>query len=169
MVFKEEPSKDNTQYQHSPQEETTQRSESLESPNDIEVHPSGWSCCCVKQVNSSPAKSKAEDASATEEANFLGKPLAKDEITLNKALPKNLPSEGAGPQKQVPPKESIPTPQVQHTVKQIPDPEEVPTLHPSAPLTSPKSKNDSVDELELLKEEVGSLKNRLELLERKLE
>lgn len=173
MIFKEEPSKDNTQYQHSPQEETTQRLESLKSPNDIQLlgeyspqlNSSKWSCCCVKLVNNgSPAQSKAEDVSAMEKANFLGEPLAKDEITLNNARPKKLPSE-----KQVQPKESIPTPQVRHTIKQIPDPEEVPTLHPSAPLTSPKSKNNSVDELELLKEEVGFLKNRLELLELKLE
>lgn len=177
MIFKEEPSKDNIQYQHSPQEETTQRSESFASSNDIQVqgeyspqpNSSDPSCCCVKQVSGSPAQSKAEDVFAMEEANFLREPLAKDEITPNSALPKKLPSEGAGPQKQVPPQESIPTPQVTHTVKQIPDPEEAPTLQPSAPLTSPKSKNDSVDELELLKAEVNSLKNRLELLELKLE
>lgn len=176
MIFKEEPSKDNIQYQHSPQEETTQRSESFISPNDIQVqgeyspqpNSSDPSCCGVKQVSGSPAQSKAEDVSAMEEANFLRKPLAKDEITPNSALPKKLPSEGAGPQKQVLPQESVPTPQVPHTVKKIPDPE-APTLQPSVPLTSPKSKNDSVDELELLKAEVNSLKNRLALLELKLE
>ncbi|XP_032754006.1 SH3 domain-containing protein 21 isoform X2 [Rattus rattus] len=176
MIFKEDPSKDNIQYQHSPQEETTPRSESVISPNDIQVqgeyspqpNSSDPSCCGVKQVSGSPAQSKAEDVSAME-ANVLRKPLAKDEITPNSALPKKLPSEGAGPQKQVPPQESVPTPQVPHTVKQIPDPEEAPTIQPSAPLTSPKSKKDSVDDPELLKAEVNSLKNRLALLELKLE
>ncbi|XP_028646015.1 SH3 domain-containing protein 21 isoform X1 [Grammomys surdaster] len=178
MIFKEEPSRDNTQCQHFSQEETTQRSESPASSNDIQVpgeyspqpNSSERSCCHVKQVNSSPAQSKAEDLSGVEEANVLEEPLAKDETTLHKAPPKKLPSEEVGPQKQVPPpKESIPTPQVPHTIKQIPDPEEAPTLHPLAPLTSLKSQNYSMDVLESLKEEVGSLRSRLELLELKLE
>nr|XP_034359555.1 SH3 domain-containing protein 21 isoform X2 [Arvicanthis niloticus] len=180
IIFKEEPSGDDTQCQHLSLEETTQRSESPASSNDIQVpgeyspqpNSSEGSCCHVKQVNGSPAQSKAEVPSAMEEANVLEEPLAKDETTLHKAPPKTLPSEGAGPQKQVlPPKESIPTPQVPHTItiEQIPDPEEAPTLHPLALLTSLKNQNYSVDVLESLKEEVGSLRSRLELLELKLE
>lgn len=177
MIFKEEPSRDSTQGQHLSQEETTQRSESPASSNDIQVpgecspqpNSSERSSCHVKQVNGSPAQSKAEDPSDREEAQVLEEPLTKDETTLHKAPPKKLPSEGAGPQKQVPPtKESVPTPQVPHTTKLIPDPEEAPTHHPSAPLTSLKSKNYSRDELESLKEEVASLRGRLELLEQKL-
>ncbi|XP_052033307.1 SH3 domain-containing protein 21 isoform X2 [Apodemus sylvaticus] len=175
MIFKAEPSRDNTQCQHLSQEETTQRSESLASSNDIRVpgenspqpNSSERSCCHVKQVNGSPAQSKAE--SAVDEANCLQEPLTKDETTLNKALPKKLPSEGACPQKKGLPKESIPTPQVPHTIRQIPDPEEAATRHPLAPLTSLKSHSSNVDALESLKEEVGSLKSRLELLELKLE
>ncbi|XP_031234500.1 SH3 domain-containing protein 21-like isoform X3 [Mastomys coucha] len=178
MIFKEEPSRDNTEGQHPPQEETAQRSESPASSNDIQVpgghsprpNSSERSCCHVKQVqDSSSALSKAEDVSAMEEANVLEESLAKDERTLNKALPQKLPSEGVGPQEQVPPKESIPTSQVPHTIQQFPGPGEAPTLHPLAPLTSLKSKDDSMDVLESLKEEVGSLRSRLELLELKLE
>ncbi|EDL30303.1 RIKEN cDNA 1700029G01, isoform CRA_e [Mus musculus] len=178
MIFKKEPSRDNDQCQHLPQGGSTQRPESPAPSNNIQVpgeyspppDSSERSCCRVRQVNGSfPAQSKAEDVSAMEEANFLEEPLAKDERTLNKALPKKLPSERAGPQKQVLPQESAPTPQVPHTIQQMPVPEEAPTLHPLTPLTSPKSKNDRMDVLESLKEEVGLLRSRLELLELKLE
>lgn len=174
MIFKKEPSRENNQYQHLPQGGATRRPESPASSNDIQVpgeYSPERSCCHMRQVNngSFPAQSKAEDVSATEEANFLEEPLAKDERTLNKAFPKKLPSEGAGAQKQVLPKESTPTPQVPYTIEQMPGPEEAPTLHPLAPPTSPERKNGRVDVLESLKEEVGSLRSRLELLELKLE
>lgn len=176
MIFKEEPSRDNTQCQHLSQEETTPRSESPASSNDIRVpgenspqpNSSESACCHVKQVNGSPAQPKAE--STMDEANCLEEPLAKDETTLNKALlPQKLPSEGACPQKIGLLKESTPTPQVPQTIRQTPDPEEATTQHPLAPLTSLKSNCASVDALESLKEEVGSLRSRLELLESKLE
>ncbi|XP_029396283.1 SH3 domain-containing protein 21 isoform X2 [Mus pahari] len=156
------------QGQHVPQGESTQRpasSNDTQVPGEYSPRPdsSERSCCHLRQTNGSfPTQSKAEDGSAMEEA--------KDERTLNKALPKKLPSEGAGPQKHVLPQESTPSnPQVPHTMEQMPGPGEAPTLHPSAPLTSPQSKNDSMDVLESLKEEVRSLRSRLELLELKLE
>nr|XP_021502285.1 SH3 domain-containing protein 21-like isoform X5 [Meriones unguiculatus]XP_021502286.1 SH3 domain-containing protein 21-like isoform X5 [Meriones unguiculatus]XP_021502295.1 SH3 domain-containing protein 21-like isoform X5 [Meriones unguiculatus]XP_021502296.1 SH3 domain-containing protein 21-like isoform X5 [Meriones unguiculatus] len=186
ILFEEEPPRDNTQCQHLPEKETTQGCESLASQSDIQVpgdypHPSHSAeryslSRIVKQQDSSPAQLEAEDG-----ANFLEGPPAKDETTLNEALPKEeLPSEGVGPQEQVPPKEPVPTPQVPHSVKQIPDSEETATLHPVVPLTSSKSKNDSEPkndseskndsvEIESLKEQVGKLKSVLEHLESKLE
>ncbi|CAH6790864.1 Sh3d21 [Phodopus roborovskii] len=178
MLFEEDPIRDNTQCQHLPQEETTQASESPASPNDIEVpkeysprsnSSESWCCSKMKHGDGSPAHSRAKNEAAVEEATFLEGLPAKDETTLKEPLPKEkLPSEGAGPQKQVPPKEPVPTPQVPHANKQIPNPEETPTLHPEVPRASSKSKNDSVD-VTTLKEEVGSLKSTLELLELKLE
>ncbi|XP_059110945.1 SH3 domain-containing protein 21 isoform X3 [Peromyscus eremicus] len=165
MLFEEDPSRDNTQCQHLPQEESTQGSESLAPPNDIQVpgeHPQLSRC-------SSLAHSRAKDESAVEDATFPEGLPSKDETTLKEALPKEEPpSEGMGPQKQVPQKESVPTPQVPHIIKQIPDSEEAPTLHPVASLTSSKSKNDDMD-VAALKKELGSLKNALERLELKME
>ncbi|XP_052573944.1 SH3 domain-containing protein 21 isoform X2 [Peromyscus californicus insignis] len=172
MLFEEDPSRDNTQCQHLPQEETTEGSESLAPPNDIQVpgeHPQLSRCCMMKHGDSSLAHSRAKDESAVEEeATFPEGLPGKDETTLKETLPKEPPSEGVGPQKQVPPKESVPTPQVPHIIKQIPDPEEAPTLHPVVSLTSSKSKNDDTD-VTSLKKEVGSLKNALERLELKME
>ncbi|XP_041911224.1 SH3 domain-containing protein 21 [Arvicola amphibius] len=177
MVFGEDPSRDNTQCQHLPPEETTQGSQSLAPPNNIQVpgqhfqasDSSERSCCKMKhgQGDSCPAHSKPED-----EAAVKGRP-AKDETAPKEPLPKELPSEGGSPQKQVPPKESVPTPQVPHTIKWMPVPEGAPTLHPVVPLTSSEGKRDSAcaDAVEVasLKEEVGSLKSALELLALKLE
>lgn len=168
MVFEEDPSRDNTQCQHLPPEETTQGSQSLAPPNDIQVpgqhfqvSNSERSCCKMKHGHG------AED-----EAAVKGLP-AKDETTLKEPLPKELPSEGVSPQKQVPPKESVPTPQVPHTIKRMPDPEGAPTLHPVVPLTSSEVKSDSASadamDVASLREETGSLKSALELLELKLE
>ncbi|KAL6038937.1 hypothetical protein STEG23_010026 [Scotinomys teguina] len=171
MFFEDDPSRDNTQcqlcqyYQHLPQEETTQGSESLAPPNDTQVpgqHP---------QLSNSSERScsRAEEESAMEEATFPEGLPAKDETTLKEAPPKEeLPSEVVGPQKQVPPKESVPTLQVPDTIKQIPDPEEVPTLPPVVPLTSSESRNDSED-VTSLKKEVELLKRALEGLELKIE
>lgn len=176
MLFEGESFRHNTQNQHLPQEETTQASESLASSNDIEV-PGEYSqqstseCCYSRRdnhVDTSPAHSRANNESAVGEATFLEELPAKDETTLKETLAKeNLPSEGEGPSKQVPPKEPVPSPQVPHAIKQIPDPEEAPTLHPAVPPTSSQSKNDSED-VASLKEEVGSLKSLLERLEWKL-
>lgn len=177
MLFEEAPSRDNAQCQHLPQEETTQGSESLAPPNDIQVpgeHPqrsntSVRCCCMIQHGDSSLAHSRAKDESAMEEATSPEGLPGKDETTPKEALPKEEPpSEGVGPQKQVPPKESVPTPQVPHIIKEIPDPEEAPTLHPVVPLTSSKSQNDDTD-VASLKKEVGSLKNALERLELKME
>ncbi|XP_036035927.1 SH3 domain-containing protein 21 isoform X2 [Onychomys torridus] len=178
MLFEEDPSRDNTQCQHLPQEETTQGSESLAPPNDIHVpgeHPqlpsSSMRCCCCKMEHSdsSLAHCRAKDESAVEEATFPEGQPGKDETTLKEVLPtEEPPSEGVGPQKQVPPKESVPTPQASHIIKPIPDPEEAPTLHPVVPLTSSKSKNGDTD-VASLKKEVGSLKSALERLELKME
>uniref|UniRef100_A0A8C2M1P8 SH3 domain containing 21 n=1 Tax=Cricetulus griseus TaxID=10029 RepID=A0A8C2M1P8_CRIGR len=177
MLFEGESFRHNTQNQHLPQEETTQASESLASSNDIEV-PGEYSqqstseCCYSRRdnhVDTSPAHSRANNESAVGEATFLEELPAKDETTLKETLAKeNLPSEGEGPSKQVPPKEPVPSPQVPHAIKQIPDPEEAPTLHPAVPPTSSQSKNDSED-VASLKEEVGSLKSLLERLEWKAE
>ncbi|XP_050012354.1 SH3 domain-containing protein 21 isoform X5 [Alexandromys fortis] len=177
MVFEEDPSRENTQCQHLPPEETTQGSQSLAPPNDIQVpgqhfqasNPSERSCCKMKHGHgdSCPAHSKPED-----EAAVTGLP-PKDETAPKEPLPKELPSEGVSPQKQVPPKESVPTPQVPHTIKRMPDPEGAPTLHPVVPLTSSegKSASASADAMDVasLREEVRSLKSALELLELKLE
>lgn len=170
MVFEEDPSRDNTQCQHLPPEETTQGSESLAPPKDIQVpgqhfqasNSSERSCCKMRHGHPRP-----ED-----EAAVKGLP-AKAETAPKEPLPKELPSEGVSPPKQVPPKESVPTPQVPHTIKQIPDPEGAPTLHPVVPLTSSEGESDRAcaDAMDVasLKEEVGSLKSVLELLELKLE
>ncbi|CAO2588998.1 SH3 domain-containing protein 21 [Lemmus lemmus] len=177
MVFEEDPYRDSTPCQHLPPEETTQGSESLAPPNDIQVPEQHFEAsnsserpCCKMEYghgDSCPAHSRPEDESAVK-----GVP-AKDEKALKEPLPKELPSKGVSPQKQMPPKESVPTPQVPHTIKQIPDPEEAPTLHPVVPLTSSEGKSDSAcaDAMDVasLKEEVGSLKSTLELLELKLE
>ncbi|XP_041507910.1 SH3 domain-containing protein 21 isoform X2 [Microtus oregoni] len=175
MVFEEDPSKENTQCQHLPPEETTQGSQSLAPPNDIQVpgqhfqgsNPSERSCCKMKHGHGDncPAHSKPED-----EAAVTGLP-AKDETARKEPLPKELPSEGVSPPKQVPPKESVPTPQVPHTIKRMPDAEGAPTLHPVVPLTSSESASASADAMDVasLKEEVRSLKSKLELLELKLE
>lgn len=169
MVFEEDCPRDSTGCQCLPQEEATQGSESRAFPNAIRVpgeyphqpNSSERRCCKLEQGDSSPAQSKAELLEGTP---------AKHKATLNEALPKEeLPSEWVGPQKHMPPKESVPAPQVPHTVNQIPgQEEEAPTLDPVVPQIFSKSKNGSED-IESLKEEVWSLKSALELLESKME
>ncbi|KAL1776419.1 SH3 domain-containing protein 21 [Sigmodon hispidus] len=176
ILFEEDPSRDNTQCQRLPQEESTQGSESPAHRNDTNVSEeppqlssSSERSCCKVHGDSSPTHSRAEDESAVEEATFPEGLPAKDETSLKEAFPKEkLPSEGVGPQKQVTPKESVPTPQVPHTIKQIPNPEEAPTRHPVVPLTSSENKNVRTD-VASLKEEVESLRSALELLELKME
>ncbi|XP_047385953.1 SH3 domain-containing protein 21 isoform X2 [Sciurus carolinensis] len=190
-VFSEEvPPGDNSQFQHLSPKESLQRAKSLvatQAQSQEEAHmpeksplqpDSAQRCLCrMKHGDGSPlqdasksmptlkkAQPPEEATTLLEEAPVKDEHTPKEEVPLKEEVP---PREKVAPQEQVLSKETAPVPQAPHTAEPTPDPQETPTPHFLVRHNS-ESKNDGVD-IKTLKEEVGSLKKLLELLELQLE
>uniref|UniRef100_A0A8C9PY24 SH3 domain-containing protein n=1 Tax=Spermophilus dauricus TaxID=99837 RepID=A0A8C9PY24_SPEDA len=176
---------DNTKFQHFSPPESLQRAKSLVAteaqsqeeaimPEKYPLQPdSSESCLCMmKHGDSSPL----QDASKSMPAITKPQTLEKAKTFLKEAPAKEEPTpkeeempltEEVAPKEQVLFKGIDPDPQAPHTVEPTPD-QETPNPHFLVRQNSSESKNDEVD-VKTLKDEMGSLRELLGLLELQLE
>ncbi|XP_077882046.1 SH3 domain-containing protein 21 isoform X3 [Ictidomys tridecemlineatus] len=176
---------DNTKFQHFSPPESLQREKSLVAteaqsqeeavmPEKCPLQPdSSESCLCMmKHGDSSPL----QDASKSMPAITKPQTLEKAKTFLKEAPAKEEPTpkeeempltEEVAPKEQVLFKGIDPDPQAPHTVEPTPD-QETPNPHFLVRQNSSESKNDEVD-VKTLKDEMGSLRELLGLLELQLE
>ncbi|KAM4797964.1 SH3 domain-containing protein 21 [Urocitellus parryii] len=176
---------DNTKFQHFSPPESLQRAKSLVSteaqsqeeaimPEKYPLQPdSSESCLCMMKYGDS---SPLQDASKSMPAITKPQTLEKAKTFLKEAPAKEEPTpkeeempltEEVAPKEQVLFKGIDPDPQAPHTVEPTPD-QETPNPHFLVRQNSSESKNDEVD-VKTLKDEMGSLRELLGLLELQLE